>query len=109
MFFVGLALVSSAQAQKVKTVTGYLCGSDDSGNYLGTIYLRVGTKTIEIAHQFRKAREEGGSATRYLNDPDPGKIGSEFVVRYKIENGYKTAISIKFTGRVKETRPCPIN
>ena len=105
-----LAFVSFAQAQKVKTVTGYLCGSDNSGNYFGTIYLRVGTKTVEIAHQFRKARGEGGRATRYLNNPDFDNIGSEFVVQYKIKNGYNTAaISIKFTGRVKKTKPCSIN
>jgi hypothetical protein len=100
---------SFAQAKKVRTVTGRLCRDDHSaGPYVGTIYLRVGTKIIDIQHQFKvvPSYEKTTTLTRYINHPDFDKIGSEYVVRYRIIYRQNWAISIRRRGRWKNIKDC---
>lgn len=102
------AFANFAQAQKVKTFTGNLCGRD-SGEFLGTIYLRNGTKVVNFGHQFRvvPGYEKETSVTKYFKaDPYSDKIGSEYIVRYQSFKKENTAISIKFTGKVKKIKSC---
>jgi hypothetical protein len=99
---------SLAHAKKVRTVTGHLCGDDHSGPYIGTIYLRVRRKTIDIQHQFRvvPSYEKTTTLTRYINHPEFDKIGFEYVVRYRIIYRQNWAISIRRTGRRKKIKAC---
>src|SRR5882757_9795567 len=57
---------SYARAKKLRTVTGRLCANDHSGPYIGTIYLRVGIRIVDIQHQFRAipGHEKGTTLTR---------------------------------------------
>jgi hypothetical protein len=107
-----LTFASFAQAQKVKTITGNLCGHY-SGEFVGTVSLRIGTKVVDFTHMFRVApgfEKEMGTPTKYIKaDPDSDKIGSEYIVRYQIFQNDNTAISIKFTGKVKKIKPCSNN
>lgn len=108
-FIFVLAFLSFGHAQKITTVRGHLCGSD-SGMHAGTIYLRIGTTVIKIAHLFSAPpsmqRELRGAFTKYINSPDWNAIGSEFTVRYRHLNGQNEAISITFTGRSKKVKAC---
>jgi hypothetical protein len=108
-FMFVFAFANFAQAQKVKTITGNLCKSENDGNYFGTIWLRAGTKVIEVAHHFRLATGEKGNTTKYINNPDLDKIGSEYIVKYTTRNGYNTATSIRFAGRMKKATPCSVS
>jgi hypothetical protein len=100
-FMFGLGFASFAQAQKVKTVTGYLCGQEDSGNTVWWITLQVGPNFVDIAYTY------GPLSKRYLDKLDLSKIGSEAVVRYRRWDNSNVATSIRFTGRTKKIKPCP--
>lgn len=97
-----------AQAKKVRTVIGHLCGDYDAGPYIGTIYLRLGTKIVDFQHQFRviPGYEKTTTLTRYINDPDFDKIGFKYVVRYQIIYRQNWAISIRRTSRWKKIKSC---
>lgn len=105
-------LTASPSIDEVRTVTGYLCGHD-SGMHAGTIYLRVGTEIVQIAYLFSlpsAMMSERENITRYIKaEPDSDKIGSEYVVQYKIRNRQNEAISITFTGRLKKIQACSMN
>ena len=102
---------SLAHAKKVRTVTGHLCGADNSGPYIGTIYFRVRRKIIDIQHQFKviPGYEKTTTLTRYINHPDFDKIGFKYVVRYQIIYRQNWAISIRRTGRWRKIKDCLSN
>jgi hypothetical protein len=109
VFYIRFSVCKFRSRTKGKNcVTGYLCGDDHSGQYIGTIYLRVGTKIVDILHQFTvvPGYEKTTTLTKYINNPDFDKIGSEYVVRYRRLNKQNEAISIKFTGRMKKIKAC---
>lgn len=121
-----LVFVSFAQAQKAKTITGYLCGNSDGMN-AGTMGLRVGTRIVLISHTFSVAPGDYSdmtkrqaqkyvreNTTKYFKVSLPfDKIGSEFVVRYEKRDAYgggfyNWASSITYTGRTRKTSRCSV-
>lgn len=98
-----------AQAKKVRTVIGHLCGADHSaGPYVGTIYFRLKRGIIDIQHQFKviPSYEKTTTLTRYINHPDFDKIGFKYVVKYQIIYRQNWAISIRRTGRWTKLKAC---
>jgi hypothetical protein len=116
--WLGLALVAFAAVQGLgqtnegfRNVRGYLCRNDDSKeppspeNAYGQMGLMVGKRPVFFWVVQFGMPIEGTYYYRHAK-PKTDRLGSEYIVKYKIVQGHKRARTITATGRFKPVRPC---
>lgn len=119
-----LVIVSFAQAQTIKTVTGYVCSNQYSQNGNGgSVKLRIGKEIIEIYYtlalspgelsDLKTKRERDAYERKHLTRFTPNiannhdkffRTGTELIIKYKTDGDW--AISIASTGKRKNIKSC---
>jgi hypothetical protein len=97
---------SGLNAQSRKSIRGYLCKhTDDSQIYgVNNQFGRFGIRASNRIEFFNvKVWGIPMDFTGYLQSD---RLGTEYLIRYIIENGQQRAVSVKRTGRFRRTAPC---
>jgi hypothetical protein len=102
---------SMAHAQAVKSAKGYLCKNiGESAVYsIYNPYDHIGLRTGNRVESYRLVVYGiPMELTRYSNHAwlHKDRIGTEYLVKYKVVDGEKQATSISKTGRIKNVKPC---